>query len=461
MTGQHSDANFQVLRSLSQQFGTTIPEFVKAADLDRDKPADTAPLSVFADPSRRQFPIHTKSATFISALYIAGQTAGGQAWDSKFPADMAWDRIEKAASTHGILPDVQRMRQGMLEKSAAAERRLTDDDFALVIKYGNRNIRRFPCVNPAMLEKSAERLQLDGDKYPYAWRKQAAVKLLHRASKLDFLLPDTLLNATIKTAGMYPKDAQETAVAVRERSVMLSNPDEKDRLVKLAEFLATGPKIDAEEVCALLDQLDHTTKLASFYGQGMPKPEEIFFDGLRVKSAAADQTVQLTTGTVYDLGAIKSAGMEPLEVLDKDLLSSITTDGQLDMDKAADILPTLPRDTAAVLDVALSTVGVRQLEKSAEYKTDLEPTMQFVVGEDGKLEVAGYRQTYKVNHKQAAATKNIHVKAIGDVTHAGAMAPIKLKKPKPASIPNDEDTSVPAAGGLVGSGTESDRAAVI
>ena len=46
MTGQHNDANFQVIRSLGLQFlDGDVPDFVKGADIDRDRPSASQPLN--------------------------------------------------------------------------------------------------------------------------------------------------------------------------------------------------------------------------------------------------------------------------------------------------------------------------------------------------------------------------------------------------------------------------------
>jgi hypothetical protein len=367
------DTSLQTLHKLSKQFVDGLePEYVKAASVKNEKPGDSVPNSAYADPVRKMFPCHSKVATWLSGLYYWGQKANGERWDGNMPEDKVADRIEKASRYWGIYPDVILMQQRINAKSASAKRRLTDSDYALVVNYGSERIRRFPIVNDATIKKAAANLRRFSTSYPYGWRKKAAENILKRA--MAHSVPDIEtedLDYLFKAAGAYPQDSADVSTQLKIRTALY--PDEvKPTLRKAAARLDDGVPANMDKICRIIDTLDRKYKKYPMYNSGMPMPEEVCFAGPSVKYASAAPVISLTTGTTYSLEDIKSAGIEPFSVLDDAYLTAIAANdqGDVDIEKAASILPTIPRDDATLLEQGLAAVGIKPLEKEARQDTE-------------------------------------------------------------------------------------------
>lgn len=360
-----SDTSLQKLHTLSKQFTDgKLPDFVKMAAVASEKPAVNAPLSVYGDAIKRQFPCHTKMATWLSNFYFWGQRFNGEKFTN---ADAIASRLEKSAEYWHLKPDVTKMVADMRVKSAAPERKLTDDDYALVVNYGSERIRRFPIVNATTVKKAAANLKKFCVSYPYAWRKKAAVNTLRKAMELNAMPDAADLDYIVKAAGVYPADDNAIAQAVSLKANLFPD-DVKARLRKAAEQIRDGQTKDMEKLCTILDTLDRHYKKYVMYNAGMPMPEEICYSGATEKHASVDNDfVQMTTGNMFDLEAIKKAGIEPFSVLNPDYVSAVVANdkGDLDMAKVAAVLPTMPKDDAATLEKAFSAVGIRPLVKSA------------------------------------------------------------------------------------------------
>lgn len=363
-----NDKSLQTLHVMSKQFlNGELPAFVKNADIANERPDARAPLTVYGDPSNRSFPCHTKVATWLSCLYFWGQPTEKIA--SSCPKEAIADRLTKAANYWGILPDVQRLQDAIRTKSASPQRQLTDDDYALAVDYGKERIRRFPLVNTYSIKQAAANLYRFRTHYPYAWRKKASIKILEKAmqDKVNLELPH--LDYLLKAASVYPADNTQVAQRLVARSYLF--PTEiRDRMRKAAEVLKQSDKLKLTDLCELLDAADRHYKKFAEYNRGLALPEEVCFKGVEAKVAMAPTTVELTTGAVFALDEIKKAGIEPFTVLNDDYLKAVAANdqGDLDMLKIADVLPTIPKDDAQVLERALTAVGVKPMEKLAMVK---------------------------------------------------------------------------------------------
>jgi len=377
-----ADTSLQKLHILRKQFlDGDLPAFIKNANIAEEKPDVNAPLGIFGDPVKREFPCHTKVATWLSCLYFWGSKHNDEQWESSYPQEKAANRLEKAAKFWGVLPAVKQFIDVMEKKSEAPNRRLTDDDYALVVNYGSERVRRFPIVNAATVKKAAANLRRYRVSYPYAWRKKAARNILEKAMAFDASVGADDLDYLLKASGAYMAEPQDIALRLRIRAHVF--PDEiRDRMRKAADAVEDGqsPKIDV--LCNLLDAADRQCKKYALYNDGMPMPEEVCYAGMAEKAAAAEvPVVQLTTGTTFTLDAIKDAGLEPFTALKSDYVTELAANdkGDLDMDKVAAILPTIPRDDATLLEKAFKAVGVTPAEKEAARDTQRDFSMRGII----------------------------------------------------------------------------------
>jgi hypothetical protein len=397
-----NDTSLQRFHSLSKQFlPQGLPEFVKAAGIDTVRPKPGAPLSVYGDPARRQFPCHDKVATWLSCLYFWGDRANDVRWDSPCPTEVVANRLEKSARYWGILPDVLALRGSIKEKSAAAERKLTDQDYALAVNYGAEHVRRFPLVNAETVKKAAANIRKFRISYPYAWRKQAAVNTLKKAMEFNAQLSLDDLDYLVKASGAYPADSSTIASQLRCRALVMPE-DIKTHLRKAADVVEKSGAKDLNKLCLILDSIDRTCKKYAMYNAGMPMPEEVCYSGLEVKQASTDDTITLTTGQCYKLADIDRAGIEPFTVLDPVYVQELAADdsGKVDMSKAAVILPTIPRNDAALLEKALKATGVGPTEKTARRNLNKDFTLDALCALLGPP-ADDYSRSFRLKHPQS------------------------------------------------------------
>lgn len=388
------DTGLQLLHTLQKQFLTELPDIVKAADIPNERPDAKAPSSAYADPVRRKFPCHTKAATLLSNLYYWGQKANDECWEASYPQARMESRLEKAAKYWGIYAEVDQIRCNMIKESSAPQRALTDSDFALVINYGTERVRRFPIVNSATVKKAAANLRRSRVSYPYTWRKRAARNILKKAMEFSTLLDLKDLDYAVKAAGIYPKATQELSQQLKARALVFPD-DIKVRLQKAADLLAHNKAIGIDKLCNLIDEADRQYKQYPMYNAGMPMPEDLCFDGLSAKTAAKmaakDENVQLTTGTFFKLADIAAVGLAPFTVLGDSYAGAVAKNdkGDIDITKLSAILPTMPRDDAALLEQALKAVGVKPCanEKQANRPVEDEFSIDALTKLLGKLDM--------------------------------------------------------------------------
>lgn len=373
ITDYSHDTSLQKLHALRKQFiGDALPPYVKLASGVIEAPAANIALSLYGDPSRRTFPCHTKQATWLSCLYLLGQSANQEQWDSPCPQARVEQRLMKAAKYWGILPDVRDLKSTIEKQSAFKTRELNDDDFALAVHYGAERVRRFPIVNAASVEKAASSLYRSRVSYPYAWRKKAAMRVLERAIRFGVRPEKSAFDWLVKASGAYPAEPKFIAARLLERAVLFP-PDVRNRMRKAAHKIYERPGVNVETLCTILDDIDRHFKKYAMYNAGLPMPEDVCFNGVEEKLSPKEATVSLTTGKTFKLSEVKAAGVRPLEVIDPAYAAAVSEDGKtVQAEKLATLLPTIPKDDAAALEAALRAVGVSPVaaEKSARLSED-------------------------------------------------------------------------------------------
>ena len=403
MDHQADTGLYQLHKFSKQFFDGNLPELIKECNVLEEKPNASDPLSVFGNPVDRTFPVHTKSSTYLSALYLLGQDQS----DLTLDKEAIYARVIKAAKYWGILPEIKALEELITTKSAAPNRELTDDDYAMVVDYGDEKVRRFPLVSPASVKQAAADLVRDRVQYPYTWRKQAARRILTAAMASDMGgndIPGDQIDYLVKASGMYPADAESIAIQLAARS--LAFPEDCRSTLRKVANVVLHKQGNIIKLCELIDAADRDYKKYSMYRHGMAMPEEVFFTSIPrpiEKSAADDAILELTTGKRYLHSDLKRAGIEPFTVLGPDYVNDLAANdqGDLDVEKAAEILPTMPRDEAVLVEKALNAVNVHpvDIEKSARMSNDIFDKDKWI--EQCKGDVADdWRMTVGLRHPQ-------------------------------------------------------------
>lgn len=349
------DSNGVELFELAQRFD--IPEFVKTATIDRTLIA-ALPSSSFADASARLFPCHTRADTFLSYMYFLKHANDVP----DFKRASVFNRLQQFTRDWAIYADCKQLQTAHEKQSANVMDRLPDTDFAIVEDVDSEIYRALPIVDASSLKQAEDHLIEYRDRYPADWRRRAAQRLTVKAASLKIEVSPYISRA----ADALASPSVDVAAALMQRAHIVppTRRDEPEyhRMLKLARCLAecNGPIANADAVMSTIDNLDRHFDLTRMYARRLPTPEEVVYGAVSSKTAAhvADRLIQLTTGNVYTKSALFRHGVEPYRVFGNDFVSNIINSKlELDHAKTAQIVSTLPRGDAELLERALRAAG--------------------------------------------------------------------------------------------------------
>lgn len=322
-----------------------LPEFVKEADFSEQIETKDLPAHAFALPWSRQFPIHTKTAAYLSYAYYLSQAKSMPTEECRH----CNTGFQKAAEFWSLKGEFKQIEASMSKKAAPVEPK-----FGLTLNDG----KFFPINTPTEIMKSAFELENNRSRFDYELRSMAAKNIM--AAGVNVGLPVTVFSDTLhkmaghglttKTAAMI----ELTARYDKEKRPSLSAP--------LHTCICALNKIGSEllggEVCgkiaAIIDRYDRSVlKTSSF-------PEDVLF--AFTKNAAdklASSLVTLADGTSYFIHHLDKAA-DAFGVLGKNVVADLKRmDGTLDQVKVAELIDTLPKTDVDILKSALETMGVQ------------------------------------------------------------------------------------------------------
>lgn len=368
---QSSDLNGQRLYRVVNLF--TTPDWVKAAS-SVDICGDSAlPIRVYADPTHREFPFHTKAATWVSYAFLL---------DSQIPADQINDinsKLKQAAAFHGITDSLEQLSKEFIKQAADPESSLNDDDFALVYKLptGEKQ-RRYPLRNYEEYIKAGSYLMQHRDAIPYTYRKQMAEKILEKlamtgCSRQGAMLVDFLE----KQAGIGWCSAKDAAhlLDIRSRLLKRTNLSLSEVLADAAQdCIKNAEKVrqpgNLQKLAELVDRIDRDHHLDREYGHGLDRPDDVLF-GITYKVAEdyLDDHCTMTSGKVYSINDLCQVKLSDVRNLfGNDFADSVSVGGvMISPEKMAEVGATLPRPDAELLDELLAQSGVRPIAKEAAH----------------------------------------------------------------------------------------------
>ena len=319
-----------------------LPPFVKEAAVVTSEDVKKLPQTAFADP-RRKLPVHNKVATWCSYLSFY---AGAIEDDTK----VAGVKLEKAAAFWGIGAECREILANI--KRANTQRPLTDDDFAIVSDNNGEKIRRFPIAGPDNIMKSASELVQTFNRYPLPWRKRAAGRILKRAGDLSVQLVNE--HQLQQMAGIGLSKAAEILPHLRMRVKFVKDAEIRKRFEALADEVEKVDSLDTEtlaKMAEIIDIADRAAGIYQYYGRGIFPPEVVcHLHTLQEVSEKRAGIIALTNGQGVNKEALAKLSADRFVLLGDDFVAAITgADGNVDVEQAAVILPTLPVDDANLL----------------------------------------------------------------------------------------------------------------
>jgi len=358
------DINGQELARMLQLYNLPQLNSIKQASLDDSQ----APPRAFADPGNRLYNCYTKQATLISALYFIEK----RGYLRPQVAQRVQEHLDEYINYWGLENDVQALekRHDELEKNSVDS--LADSDFALIVKdeAGNKE-RHYPLRNPAEIKRAADYLQQHRNDIPWKDRQVMAYRILDAAENKAADL-GSMANYLHKQAGMGVGNPQDIILGIRGRAAAAQG-DMKELLTKLAKAAAERPQdvLNRDRLPQLMNTLegvDRDLGLVSSYGNGWQAPEDLLF-GATFKSAREELNDQcrLTSGSTYKLSELSRLDIRDLQgCLGDEITRELRQGFNLDPVKVAEVLPTLPRDDAELLDRLCFEKGISPIFKQAE-----------------------------------------------------------------------------------------------
>ena len=351
------------------------PEFVKAASSEELRGAGNLPRSAFADPIRELFPLHTKAAVWTSFAFFQ-QNRG--LYKKADDAQLVESRIVRAARELGLTKELKQLKEASDANRPADDNDLSDDDFAVILYNEGVKERHMPMRNALEVKKAAEYLQRYRNDFVYNDRRAIADRILQKVAQYGAALGDKA-EFLEKVAGYGACTAKEavqailTRVSVSRRGPGSLTPLQTDML-KLAEIFEEKPAQLHEpgmrvKLAGVMDSFDRAVGLTHMVREGkLDQVEDVIFHltGSKMASAQKEHTSTIT-GNIYKLADVERLKLDDIrELLGDEIARSVTADGlHVNGEKAAEVIPTLPRGDAALLDSLMGETGLAPVAKEA------------------------------------------------------------------------------------------------
>jgi SOS response regulatory protein OraA/RecX len=349
------------------------PDFVKKASV-QDLCGEEIQPEAYGDPRRRLFPCHSAAATWASLAFLLDKRADFR----KDDAEMIEERIMRCGSIHGITKSLNQLKEDFVKAaSVPTTEDFPDDVFAVVIEQEGQKIRRYPMRNAAEVKTAADYLLQYRDRMRFELRQAIADKIMQKQAQFGVPLGADTHEYIEKQAGYGACAAKEAVELIYNRVQATKTNDKLNDLqvemLKMAKHIGEHPSQFREpgmriKVASIIDQFDREHKLNEQYGPDLPRIEDVIFGLTGSKMAAVvGEHISTTTGNMYKMADLERLKLgEVRDYFGDEMANAFTSDGvHIDSEKAARIIPTLPRGDMTELDRLMESMGIRPMAKEA------------------------------------------------------------------------------------------------
>jgi hypothetical protein len=338
--------------SLCSYYGLTTvvppPDFVKTSEFDSEETIKSLRTEAFGDVIGEHYPLHNKSAAWLSALYFYGQ-----------PTDLPESRKKEASSRidshmefYGLKDELNRI------KEAFSPREEVIDKFA--IDMGD--VKRCPCHTKEAATKSATWLYENRLKFPLSIKRSAAALILKEA---DLTQVDPKVASYVERLAMadvYTAPISDITNALNSRLRYLrksakikASPVGQDIVGALRDLHDTmlsesdGLCEKAADMAETIENVDLLLGVSDKWGKGFDAPEDICLKVSTAKLAEEKASqVSLTNGKSVDLSSLSDDDISNALSMVGSYAVDYSKPDQINLDrsKVAELLPTLPKPDA-------------------------------------------------------------------------------------------------------------------
>ena len=362
---QSHDLNGQELHRIMSVYD--LPAFVKQASQQDICGGEDLTPQLFADTTRRRYPVHTGPATVISSIFFNEKKAAL----NPHLAQLIEDKLQKAAEYFKVTGYTRRLAEKTASVAVDDTALLPDSVFAIVFA-GDDGVkeRHYPMRNVQEVKKAAAWLQDRRDELPFADRRKVADKVLEKAANFGAGLPEHRYMLE-KTAGLGACTSDAAAKLIRTRVYVQGHthkPNEMQiELEKLACMCEANPQATQHyssltKIAEVVDQFDREHGLTHRYDDIIERPEDVLFAVTQKAAAEVDDSIigNSLTGHYYKCADLQNLPVSALaDNLGADFAAAVSTAGAwVDMKKLASIVPTLPLGDAELFDDVAAEVGI-------------------------------------------------------------------------------------------------------
>jgi len=361
---QTLDHNGQSIHRIMSLYGA--PDFVKSARIQDLRGPENMEPHLFADVTRRKFPVHNASATWMSAAFFHEKKGE---LDPAL-ANVIGQRIADSARYFKITGDVNELISAVEKTSEVDESKLPDDVFAIIFGEGPDRERRLPLRNAMEVKQAAAWLCKYRDDLVFEDRRQIADKVMEHAVKFGSDI-SAERGELEKMAGLGACSAKDAVALIRTRVNAVGHThapnDLQEELTKLANMIEEHPSKlhhfgPLTKLASVLDQFDREHGLTVAYDTTLERPEDVLF--CVTEKVAAELSNDLVgntlTGNYYKRADLQRIPLSSYgDSLGQDFIDAVSTAGAwADGEKLARIVPTLPLGDAELFDAVAAEAGV-------------------------------------------------------------------------------------------------------
>ena len=125
-----------------------------------------------------------------------------------------------------------------------------------------------------------------------------------------------------------------------------------------------------QKLAAFVDTFDRANGIVQDYGHSVARPEDVLFT-VTEKTAAQVKAahVPMTSGNIYKVADLQAVKLDSIrDWMGSEFADEVSVGGlHVNMDKLAELLPTLPRGDAEHFDRLLSDNGIAPFAKEAAH----------------------------------------------------------------------------------------------
>lgn len=355
---------------LSQLFD--LPTFVKEADVGALCGPQDLPLECYAEPMRRLYPCHTPAATWMSTAFFLDKKASHRPAD----AESIQERLNYYAKYHGIGNSIKSLWEKAASLANPQELIYTDDDFGLVYEERGQKVRRYPLRNSGEVKAAATYLQEHRDSFPYKLRREFADRIMQKAAEhgTDIHEHNDYLE---RQAGYGACSSKVACEFLRDRVRASRNGagslnDTQNEMLNLAQLIEAQPsRLHSPgmlvKLAEVVDEFDRSTRLYRDYGPDLQRVEDVLFELTQEKMASAVKDHCSTiTGNIYKLADIEQLPLASVRTyLGDDFAETVRRGNQVDVEKMAEVVPTLDRELAGLFDDLMAQANKAPIAKEA------------------------------------------------------------------------------------------------